>query len=87
MPTWLVKQCEDQLVPVLTLIVNVSLSTAEFSDELKKAFVTPLIKKAILDSEILKNYRPVSNISFLSKLVERIVCVQQVDHLKLNGVY
>ena len=86
-PTWLLKQCEDQLIPVLTLIINASLSTAEFSDELKKAFVTPLIKKAILDCEILKNYRPVSNLSFLSKLIERIVCVQLIDHLKNNDLY
>ena len=86
-PTWLLKQCEDELVPVLTLIVNASLSCADFSDELKKAFVTPLIKKAILDCEILKNYRPVSNLSFLSKLIERIVCVQLVCHLKENGLY
>ena len=86
-PTWLLKQCEDELIPVLTLIINASLSTAEFSDELKKAFVTPLIKKAILDCEILKNYRPVSNLSFLSKLIERIVCVQLIDHLKNNNLY
>ena len=86
-PTWLLKQCQDELVPVLTLIVNTSLECAEFPQELKKAFVTPLIKKAILDCEILKNYRPVSNLSFLSKLIERIVCIQLVDHLKCNNLY
>ena len=86
-PTWLLKKCADQLVPVLTLIINTSLSTAEFSDDLKKAFVSPLIKKSILDCEILKNFRPVSNLSFLSKLIERIVCVQLVDHLKNNNLY
>ena len=47
----------------------------------------PLLKKAILDCEILKNFRPVSNLSFLSKLVERIVCVQLVDHLKAHNLY
>ena len=67
--------------------MNVSLETAEFSDELMRAFVTPLIKKALLDCEILKNYRPVSNLSFISKLLERIVCVQLVDHLNVNGLY
>ena len=49
--------------------------------------MTPLIKKIILDAEILKNYRPVSNPSFLSKLFERIVCVQLVNHLDKNGLY
>ena len=86
-PTWLLKQCQDQLAPVLTTIVNASLSCAEFPTELKKAFLTPLIKKIILDCEIFKNYRPVSNISFISKLVERVVCVQLVEHLKTNNLY
>ena len=86
-PTWLLKQCQDKLVPVLTLIVNSSLECASFPSELKKAFLTPLLKKAILDCEILKNYRPVSNLSFLSKLIERIVCIQLVDHLKRNNLY
>ena len=86
-PTWLLKQCQDQLAPVLTTIVNASLSCAEFPTELKKALLTPLIKKIILDCEIFKNYRPVSNLSFNSKLVERVVCVQLVEHLKTNNLY
>ena len=86
-PTWLLKQCLDQVAPVLTVIVNTSLSCADFTPELKRAFVTPLIKKLILDCEIFKNYRPVSNLSFVSKLIERIICVQLVDHLKENGLY
>ena len=86
-PTWLLKQCTDELVPVLTTITNLSLACADFSDTLKVAFVTPLIKKITLDCEILKNYRPVSNLSFLSKLIERIVCTQLVSHLKANGLY
>ena len=49
--------------------------------ELKRAFLTPLIKKIILDAEIVKNYRPVSNLSFLSKSIERIVCVQLINRL------
>ena len=73
--------------PVLTVIVNTSLSCADLIPELERAFVTPLIKKLILDCEIFKNYRPVSNLSFVSKLIERIVCVQLVDHLKENDLY
>ena len=86
-PTWLLKKCEDELIPVLTLIVDTSLSCAEFPNELKRAFLTPLIKKIILDAKILMNYRQVSNLSFLSKLIERIVCVQLVNHLDKNGLY
>ena len=54
---------------------------------MKRAFVTPLIKKLFLDCEIFKNYRPVSNFFFVSKLIKRIVCVQLVDHLKENYLY
>ena len=86
-PTSILKLCLDELTPVLTLVVNTSLEFADFSPELKRAFVLPLLKKAILDCEILKNFRPVSNLSFLSKLVERIVCVQLVDHLKAHHLY
>ena len=86
-PTWLLKKCIDELVPVLTTVCNLSLSCADFSDSLKLSFVIPLIKKITLDCEILKNYRPVSNLSFLSKLIERIVSSQFIDHLKLNGLY
>ena len=75
-PTWLLKQCQDQLSPVLTTIVNTSLSCAELPTELKKAFLFHLIKKIIFDCEIFRNYRPVSNLSFISKFVERVVCVQ-----------
>ena len=49
--------------------------------------MTPLIKKITLDCEILKNYRPVSNISFLSQLIERIVAAQLIDHLQEHGLY
>ena len=85
-PTWLLKQCQDQLAPVLTTIVNASLSCVEFPTELKKAFFTPLLMKIILDCDIFKNYRHVSNLSFIAKLVERVVCVQ-LEHLKTNNLY
>ena len=75
------------MAPVRTGIVNTSLSCADCTLELKRAFVTPLLKKLILACEIFKNYRPVSNLSFVSKLIERIVCVQLVDHLKENDMY
>ena len=69
------------------MIINTSLLCADFTAELKRAFVTPRIKKLILDYEIFKNYRPVSNLSFVSKLIERIVCVQLVDQLNGNDLY
>jgi hypothetical protein len=48
---------------------------------MKHAMVTPLLKNPTLDASDLGNYRPVSNLSFLSKLIERIVAAELMDHL------
>lgn len=48
---------------------------------LKHAIVTPLIKKPSLDKENLKNYRPVSNLSFLGKRIEKVAIDQINTHL------
>ena len=86
LPTWLLKRCLASLLTVITLLVNLSLQSGEFCSSLKKAYVTPLLKKADLDPDFFKNFRPVSNLSFLSKLIERIVALQITAHLKLNGL-
>ena len=85
-PTWLVKDCIDELLPVITQVVNISLSTSEMSAELKLALVGPLLKKASMDPEILKHFRPVSNLSFLSKIIEKVVAVRYDEHLVKNGL-
>ena len=54
-------------------ITTLTLESGVVPDHFKKAIVTPLIKKSGLDSDVLKNYRPVSNLSFLSKIVEKVV--------------
>ena len=43
--------------------------------------MTPLLKKSTLDREVLKNYRPVSNLNFVSKVLERVVSSQLLSHL------
>ena len=48
---------------------------------MKKALVKPLIKKQTLDPGDYKNYRPVSNLGFVSKLIERIVANQLKSHM------
>ena len=47
----------------------------------KKAIISPLIKKQNLDVNELKNYRPVSNLSFISKIIEKAVSLQMNEHL------
>ena len=67
LPTKILKSCLSVFLPVLTLLANFSLSTGEFCSTFKKAFVIPLLKKSDLDQDIFKNFRPVSNLSFISK--------------------
>ena len=47
----------------------------------KAAYITPLLKKSDLDSADVLSYRPISNLSVLSKLLERLVARQLLDHL------
>ena len=78
-PTWLIKRCCGYLAPFVAMICNRSILEGHLPISQKTAIVTPLIKKEGLDPAIPKNYRPVSNLSFISKLVERTVAKQ------LNG--
>ena len=63
---------KETILDAITTIVNQSLTTGEFLDDWKVAAVRPLIKTPNLDIE-LKNYRPISNLSFLSNIIEKAV--------------
>ena len=86
MPTPLVVNCIDSLLPAVTKIINLSLSTGYFPDEWKSAIVDPLLKKPGLDLTF-KNYRPVSNLQFVSKLRERAVYEQVHLHTEMDNIY
>jgi hypothetical protein len=85
-PASLVKQCASVLVPTITKIINLSLSSGVFPEQFKNCSVHPLLKKSNLDKESLANYRPVSHLSFLSKLTERIVKHRLMNHLSENNL-
>ena len=85
-PTFLVKDCLDILLPSITKLVNCSLLEGAVPDGFKSAVVTPLIKKSSLSKDELKNYRPLSGLSFISKLVERVVASQLSRHVSLHGL-
>ena len=68
--TQLLKTCLPGLLPSITKIVNVCLSSGVFPNNYKEAIVRPLLKKPGLDL-VCSNYRPVSNLTFLSKVLEK----------------
>ena len=80
-PTFLLKELVDVLLPYMTAMINASLHEGCLPSEHKHAIVTPLLKKPELDADELKNYRPVSNLTFVSKLVERVVASRLVSYL------
>uniref|UniRef100_A0A3B3DFR7 Reverse transcriptase domain-containing protein n=1 Tax=Oryzias melastigma TaxID=30732 RepID=A0A3B3DFR7_ORYME len=67
-------------------IVNCSLQTGVFPSACKTAVVRPLLKKSSLDPNTLDNYRPVSNLPFLSKIIEKSVATQLHEFLNHKNI-
>ena len=81
-PTFLLKSCLNSLIHPITTIVNMSLSEGIFPDTFKKATIRPLLKKHNLPHDDLSSYRPISNLNFLSKVLERIIHSRINAHLE-----
>ena len=86
-PAFLLMECTEELLPVITRIINLSLSTSHVPTALKTAVVTPVLKKPTADPDELTNFRPVSNLPFLVKLLEKVVSRRLKDHKTENELY
>ena len=84
-PTHVLKEILRSLISEITFLVNVSLNTGIYAEQWKIAIVRPLLKKVGLDL-ISKNYRPVSNLMFLAKLVEAAALDQLLNHCEKNNL-
>ena len=74
------KDCLPVLISAITNIINASLQAGTF----RRAEVTPPIKKPSLDKDLLSNYRPVSNLTLLLKVLERVVSSRIKTYLEDN---
>ena len=81
-PTKILKQHLSHILPVITRVINLSLEEAVMPAPFKEAVLTPILKKSSLDKEVLKNYRPISNLAYISKLIEKVVDLQITDHIQ-----
>ena len=81
LPTSLVKDCIDILVVAIVSIVKLSLPEGCFPTRFKSALVSPLLKKPTLNRDDMKNCRPVSNLSCLSKILEKFVASHLNSHI------
>jgi len=75
-----VKRASDALAPVLSEMCNASLQSGDLPETQKSALVFPRLKKPTLDAEDPNSYRPISNLSFNSKFVERVVATRFTAH-------
>ena len=82
----MLKQVLEGCLHAITHIVNSSLDTGEFCKEWKEALVKPLIKK-VSAGTVKTNYRPVSNLDFISKKkVEKVTLEQFTEHCNKNSL-
>ena len=86
MPTPLVLECLDVLLPSITRMINLSLEEGIFPEPWKLADVHPRLKKPGGESEFM-NLRPISNLTFVSKITERAVSNQINQHCEENNLY
>ena len=83
-PAKLLQPSLDIVAPVFTELINKSLREGSM-EGVKESVIDPLLKKSGLDSEVNKHYRPVNNLVFFSKLIERVAGKQLDEHMTLNG--
>ena len=86
-PTSILKECIDILLPSLTNIVNKSVVDHTFPTTFKFATLVPLLKKPSLDKEQFPNYRPVSNLAYVGKLIEKVVVDQMNDFREEHAMH
>lgn len=80
-PSSVLKECLSSVTLFILNIVKISLSAGIRPKALKVAATTPVHKKPGCDKSDLSNYRPISNLSFLAKVLERVVLAQLYSHL------
>ena len=80
----MVKRNANDIAGYIMALFNKSLENGYFPRSFKTAEIKPVLKKPSLDSSLPVNYRPISYLPFISKLLERAVNVQLLRHLQLN---
>ena len=86
-PTFLIKECLDVMLPFLTRLCNVSIQSGCLPTSQKTAMVSPRLKKSSLDPAEIQNYRPISNLPFMSKVIEKLILAQLSHYLAANNLF
>jgi len=75
----LLKDCAEVFAPAITTLANLSLQTGKFPARFKSVQVLPLLKNAGLDRSLPVNYRPISNLSTVSKVLKKLALARPDD--------
>ena len=83
-PTAIIKQCSPVFSDLIAYLANLSFSQGTFPSQFKHASVAPLLKKPGLDPTVSANYRPISNLNNISKLLERLFLTRLQPHIAIS---
>jgi hypothetical protein len=83
--TSVLKSCSDVFSPLIARLANLSFAEGRFPENFKVAQVTPLVKKEGLDVTDPANYRPISNLNTISKVLERLCLARLLPHVAATG--
>ena len=84
-PTWLLKEMAVEISPFITALFNRSILEGNFPLAFRTAEITPILKKNSLDSSIITNYRPISNLSYLrSRCSSSIIWMETTSFPNIN---
>ena len=74
--------CFDVISPILLHLVNTCLTSSDFPDSWKHSLVYPIFKSG--DPTVISNYRPISIVPIMAKIVERVVQRQLSAYMSDN---
>ena len=86
LPSWVLRNCEDVFIRIITLIVNRSFEEGVMPTDFKFVVLIPLLKKIGLE-RLKKTSRPLSNLPYVSKIIERAAADQIVLYMIINGLH
>ena len=86
-PTSLLLQCCDSFSEIIAYLANLSFTAGKFPSCFKTASVTPLLKNPHLDESLPSSYRPISNLNFISKILERLFLQRIQPHILASPNY
>jgi len=81
-PTSIIKSCSDVFVPLIAHLAKLSFIEGKFPSRYKTPSVTPLLKKKKLDPDVASNYRHISNLHTISKMLERLFMARMRPHVE-----